>query len=105
MKKQVVGEDIEIAFVADKAAIDAAVIRVSDPIKLRWIAHRQSAQQNTLHQREDRGVGSNAESKRNHCRQRKAGRLPQLAKCIADILHRILEEMIHCDSAPMGVGW
>ena len=53
-----------IAAVLRKSALDAAFVGVADAIELRRIGDRQRAQQDAMNQREDGGVGADAEGQR-----------------------------------------
>ena len=52
---------------------------------------RQHAQQHLIEEREDRGVGADAEGEREHHGKREGRRLAQLAKCVA----KILKQRVH----------
>ena len=70
VQKEIVGEDVEVAVLADEAAIDAAVIGVADAVELFRIGDGEAAQENPLHQREDRRIGADAEGQRDDRCQR-----------------------------------
>ena len=58
------GEIAGVAGIARKAALNAAIVVVANAIELLRISDRQAAQKNSLHQREDRGVGADAKRQR-----------------------------------------
>ncbi len=53
-----------VAGVLGKSAFDAAIVVVADAIELRGVGNRQRAQQDAVHQREDGGVGADAQRQR-----------------------------------------
>ena len=49
------------------------------------VLHRQQAQQHLVHQREDRGVGADAETEREDDDEREAGRAPERPERVTDV--------------------
>ena len=88
---KVVREDVEVAVLPHKSAVDAAIVRVADAVELRGVGHRQRAQQDSLHQREDGRVGPDAESQRDHGRQRESRRFAQLSQGITKVLGKCIQ--------------
>src|ERR1700722_4239770 len=87
-----VGKYVEIAVVADKPAIDTAIVSVADTVKLRRIGHRQRPQQNPLHERKDGRSRPDAESQSNDRRYGESRRLAQLAQRITQVLKQGVHE-------------
>src|SRR5665213_3268580 len=78
---QIEGEDRKIpggCSVFGKTTFDAALVVVADAIKLRWVGHRQRPHQDRMNQREDGGIGADAQRQRKHRGNREARRLAQL---------------------------
>ena len=48
MLVKIVGKNVKVANIADKAAVDAAIVGVADPVQECWVSDRQGAQQNAL---------------------------------------------------------
>ena len=82
---EIVGEEIEVAVIVDKAAIDAAVVEVADPVEGGRIRYGQGAQQDRVNQGEDRGVRPNAEGDREDDRGSEAGRIGKLTEGGSDV--------------------
>src|SRR5436305_3324308 len=71
-----------------KAAFNAALINVANPIKLMRIGHRQRLQHDRMHQGEDRGVRSNPQRERQHSRKGEARRHAQLPYRVSKIMKK-----------------
>ncbi len=98
MLKKVVGEDGEIAGVSGvawKPALYAAIVGVADAVEPCGIGHRQRAQKDALHQREDGRVGADAQSQCNDRRDGESWRLAQLAQGMAQVLKQLLHGSLH----------
>src|SRR6478736_3828403 len=101
MEKEIIRVDVKIAVLADESAINAAIVRIAYPVELLRVVHGQRAQQYSLHQRKDRGIGSDAERQCHDRRQGETRRLAQLPQRVTNVLNRISEEEIHRIFTPL----
>ena len=69
-----------------KSAEHAAIVAVAQSVKLARFRNRQAVEHDSVEQREDRGVGADAQRERDHADCCEAGRLPHTAQTIAKIL-------------------
>ena len=92
---KVVGEDVEIAVLALKTAVDTTIVSVADTVKACGIGDRQRAQQDALHQGEDGGVSADAESERDDRCDGEPRRLAQLAQGVAHVLKKGFHGILH----------
>src|SRR5215469_2744417 len=84
---EIVGEEIEVPVVIDKAAIDTAIVEIADPIEAGRIRHGQGTQQDGVNQGEDRGARADAECDREDHGGGKAGGLGKLTEGGSDVSH------------------
>ena len=66
MEVEIVGKNGEVAIVVLESAVDTAIVGIANAEESRGVGHRQRAQQDALHQREDGRIGADAEGQRQH---------------------------------------
>jgi hypothetical protein len=81
--------------------VDTAIVSIANTDESLGIPNGQIAQEDGIHQREDSGIGSDAESQGENDGDGKTRRLAQLAKCVG----KILDQNPHAASPQLRASW
>ena len=90
------GEDLRLALVALEQRVVGAqpwrrVRAVTEKIQLLHVAHRHAVDRHEVEQREDGGVGADAQRERDERRRRERGRPSHLTEAVAQVLPKLVD--------------